>query len=222
MKQSTGSRKRRIHILGGCERARTSGLLAPASVGTIDFMIRPEIRFTADDYRTLPETGPRYQLIDGELAHMTPAPTDEHQLAVLTVASALWNYARTHPVGTVYVSPFDVYLSEHDVVQPDFLFVSKALGERVARDVVHGAPDLAVEVLSLSTLDLDLGAKKILYARHGVIEYWVIDLHDQTVSIYCLDEDVATPKLRLEGDATLTSDIVPGFALSLEELFGRH
>ena len=184
-------------------------------------MIRAEIRFTADDYRTLPETGPRYQLIDGDLVHMSPAPSDEHQSTVLTLASAMLQHVRDNPVGRVFVSPFDVYLGDHDVVQPDVLFVAQARVERIARDGVHGAPDLVVEVLSPSTRDLDLGAKKVLYARHGVIEYWVIDLDDQTLSIYRLDEDVTTPKLRLERDATLTSDVVPGFTLPLEELFGR-
>ncbi len=184
-------------------------------------MIRAEIRFTADDYRTLPETGPRYQVIDGDLIHMSPAPSIPHQEAVGLLFSRLRACAIDRRLGRVIASPVDVHLSEHDVVQPDILFVSKERDDRIVHEGVHGAPDLIVEVLSPSTRDLDLGAKKILYARHGVIEYWVLDLHDQTVSIYRLEEDVATPKLRLEGDATLTSDVVPGFALPLEELFGR-
>ncbi len=184
-------------------------------------MIRAEIRFTADDYRTLPETGPRYQLIDGGLIHMSPAPSFDHQRIVLELATKLVPYVRENRLGEVAVSPIDVYLSEHDVIQPDILFVSEARAERSAPDGVHGAPDLIVEVLSPTTRDLDLGAKKVLYARHGVIEYWVIDLDDQTVSIYRLDEDVTNPKLCLARDATLTSDVVPEFTLPLEELFSR-
>ena len=184
-------------------------------------MIRTDIRFTADDYKTLPETGPRYQLLDGDLIHMSPAPSIPHQEAVGFLFSRLLTCAVDGRLGRVIASPVDVHLSEHDVVQPDILFVSKERDDRIVHDGVHGAPDLIVEVLSPSTRDLDLGAKRILYARHGVIEYWVMDLDDQSLSIYRLDEDVTTPKLRLERDATLTSDVVPGFTLPLEELFGR-
>ena len=196
-------------------------MVAPASVGRIDFMIRPEIRFTADDYRSLPETGPRYQLIDGELIQMKPTPSTAHQFAVGAIAFSLYQHERDNGGGKVVISPISVFLSVHDVVQPDILFVANGRADRIAHEGVHGAPDLIVEVLSPTTRDFDLGAKKVLYARHGVIEYWVIDLDDQTLSIYRLDEDVTTPKLRLERDATLTSDVVPGFALPLEELFGR-
>jgi hypothetical protein len=36
------------------------------------------ILLTADDYRAMPETGPRYQLIEGDLI-MSPAPNRYHQ-----------------------------------------------------------------------------------------------------------------------------------------------
>lgn len=35
-------------------------------------------RLTVEDYRLLPETGPRYQLIEGDL-YMAPAPNRYHQ-----------------------------------------------------------------------------------------------------------------------------------------------
>ncbi len=198
------------------------GKLFPGSSrATLELMIRAEIRFTADDYRTLPETGPRYQLIDGELIHMSPAPSFDHQRIVLELAIKLAQYVRENRLGELAVSPIDVYLSDHDVIQPDILFVSEAREKRSSPDGVHGAPDLIVEVLSPTTRDLDLGAKKVLYARHGVTEYWVVDLDDQTISVYDFDEDTTNPKLRLERDATLTSDVLPGFALLLEELFSR-
>jgi hypothetical protein len=35
-------------------------------------------------------------------------------------------YLRTHPLGQVFIAPCDVYLSAHDVVQSDVLFVAQA------------------------------------------------------------------------------------------------
>lgn len=54
-----------------------------------------------------------------------------------------------------------------------------------ARDgFIEGAPLLAVEVTSEASRDRDLGAKKDLYARHGVPCYWVVDLGDEDVRMY--------------------------------------
>ena len=44
--------------------------------------------------------------------------------------------------------PFDVVLSDTDVVQPDLLFVSNERAAIITADNVQGAPDLVVEILS--------------------------------------------------------------------------
>jgi len=41
----------------------------------------------------------------------------------------------------------DVYPDDHNVVQPDVLFVSKERFGILADDGRHGAPDLAIEVM---------------------------------------------------------------------------
>src|SRR6266567_3680061 len=80
---------------------------------------------TVHDYKRVPETGPRYQLVQGRF-YMSPAPNRFHQQIVLNVAVILRNYLRANPVGEVYVSPFDVYLTDIDAYQPDVVFVSNA------------------------------------------------------------------------------------------------
>ena len=81
-------------------------------------------RLTAEDYRSMPDDGRRYQLIDGEL-HLAPAPNSFHQEIVWNLSQILGLYLSEHPVGKVYLSPYDVYLSEHDVLQPDLLFFQR-------------------------------------------------------------------------------------------------
>jgi Uma2 family endonuclease len=78
---------------------------------------------TIEDYRALPEGGPRYQLVDGKL-HMAPSPNLYHQEIVWNLSQILGRYIREHRIGRIYLAPCDVYLSEHDVVQPDLLFLS--------------------------------------------------------------------------------------------------
>jgi len=75
---------------------------------------------TADDYRLMPETGPRYQLVEGELI-MSPAPNRYHQDISRNIEFLLLKYLEKNPIGEVYDAPFDVYLGEHSVFQPDLV-----------------------------------------------------------------------------------------------------
>ncbi|MCO5171025.1 MAG: Uma2 family endonuclease [Planctomycetes bacterium] len=180
-------------------------------------MTRADLKVTADDYRALPEGGPRHQLVDGELIRLTPAPSYRHQALVWELGSRLRGHVRDDALGDVVGAPVDVYLSELDVFQPDVLFVAREHLDRIADDGVHGAPDLVVEVLSPSTRQLDLGAKRKTYARHGVAEYWVVDPEAQAVTVH--DLRAGSPPRTLTGDAPLTSALLPGFALQVGELF---
>jgi Uma2 family endonuclease len=104
---------------------------------------------TVEDYRLLPETGPRYQLIEGDL-FIAPAPNRFHQNIALNVAVILYNYLAKHPIGSVFTAPFDVYLDEINAVQPDVVFVAKSSNILTAQGA-SGAPDFVAEVLSPKT-----------------------------------------------------------------------
>jgi Uma2 family endonuclease len=118
----------------------------------------------AEDYRSLPETGRRYQLIEGHL-HMAPAPDRFHQDISFNLEFILAKYLETHPLGKVYDAPFDVYLTEHDVVQPDLVFVARAHYSILTEAGAEGAPDLVIEILSAQTAHLDRQLKLRVYAR---------------------------------------------------------
>ena len=78
-------------------------------------------RLDYGDYCAIPSNGNRYELIDGKV-HVTPAPSPSHQRLVLRLARALEDHFR--PPAEVFVSPVDVILTAHDVVQPDVAVVT--------------------------------------------------------------------------------------------------
>ena len=80
----------------------------------------------------------------------------------------------------------DVVLSEHDTVEPDLLFISNERMGSSPVSNIQGAPDLVVEIHSPSTAQRDLTAKRELYARHGVKEYWPINPVARTVTVLLL------------------------------------
>ena len=70
---------------------------------------------TADDKR--------YELLNGDLM-MVPAPNRKHQWVLGRLHIELGRFTQEHGLGEVYVAPFDVVLSDTDVVQPDLLFIA--------------------------------------------------------------------------------------------------
>lgn len=178
---------------------------------------RSPVKFTYAEYLTLPE-GSRQQLIEGDLV-MGPAPTRRHQTVVKRLFRALDGFVNSRKVGEVYFSPLDVILSDEDVTQPDIVYISKGRARLLAPEGVRGGPDLCVEVLSERTEALDRGAKRILYARHGVTEYWIVDPVANTLEVYRLQEDPHASARRLGASDTLSSELFPGLQAPLAGVF---
>src|SRR5439155_4700501 len=84
---------------------------------------------------------------------------------------ALATYLRNRPLGRLFVAPFDVVLSDLDVVEPDLVYIAKEHDARVTDQNVRGTPDLVAEILSLGTRRTDEVVKRKLYERFGVAEY---------------------------------------------------
>lgn len=173
-------------------------------------------KLTYADYEKIPSDGQRHEILDGD-EFMTPAPDPDHQETVLRIARRLADHVDDRRLGRVFIAPTDVVLSAHDIVQPDVFFISAQRSGIVGRRNVQGAPDLVVEVLSASTAAQDRGAKRALYARAGVHEYWIVDLAARAVEIHELGE---THKVRVyREDQALESGIFRALQLDVRALF---
>ena len=82
----------------------------------------PTFKFTYEDYRNTPDDK-RYELLDGDLV-VVPAPREVHQRVLMNLSYLLFQAVKLTGAGHTYAAPFDVVLSDTDVVQPDLLFVS--------------------------------------------------------------------------------------------------
>jgi len=176
-------------------------------------------KLTVEDYRATPE-GARCQLVEGELV-MAPAPNITHQIITGNLYVLLREYVTGKGAGRVFVAPVDVYLSEHDVVQPDVLFVSAAKAGLVQDDGVHGAPDLVIEVLSPATAQLDAKVKRRLYAKHGCKELWLVDPLLTQIQIYEFARDTAKPTRLIAEHEKFTTRLLPGLSLAAAVVFKR-
>ena len=173
-------------------------------------------KLTYDDYRLIPNDGRRHEIIDG--AHVVnPAPNTKHQRAVLNIAAAFHVFLRKRRLGHVYIAPFDVVLSAHDVVQPDVIFLSNERLLLLNDANLRGAPNLAVEVLSPRTARLDRSLKLKRYDLFGVDEYWIVDTRREAVEIY--RRTAAGLSLVDKNADPLATPLLPGFALTRVEVF---
>lgn len=180
-------------------------------------MTLPKPNFSYADYLKLPDDQ-RYEVLEGELV-MSPGPSMEHQGIVAVLTALLYAYQREHGAGRVFGAPFDVILSEHNVVQPDLLFVCRDRSSILKPGGVHGAPDLVVEILSPSNAERDLKIKRDLYGRYGVKEYWIVDPATQTVEILTQQGDGLDLWQRFEKGSSLRSPLLAGLVVDLDEVF---
>ena len=178
------------------------------------------VKFTYDEYRVLPENGKHYQLVDGDLI-MSPAPTFRHQLIIAELANCLFNFVKENRRGKVLFAPLDVILAEDNVFQPDIVYISNERRSVIFREGLRGVPDLCVEVLSPSNRELDLNAKRLLYAKHGLPELWLVDPDADTLQLFRLQENHQAPLKVFGANDTLTTPLLPGFSVGLSEVFAK-
>src|SRR3989304_2342843 len=88
-------------------------------------------RMTASEYAAYyPVPNRPMELIDGEV-YMAPSPEGKHQRIVTNLGGEF--YVRLHKTGKakVFFAPFDVHLSENDVLQPDILVIRNERADQI-------------------------------------------------------------------------------------------
>ncbi|EMY13937.1 putative restriction endonuclease [Leptospira weilii str. Ecochallenge] len=173
---------------------------------------------TDKDLVQLPE-GTLAELLDGEI-FMVPAPVPEHQRVSGKLYAILLNFVENRSLGEVFYSLIDVFLDEHNVVQPDLIFIAKARNAIIQEKRIEGAPDWVAEILSEGNAYHDLKTKKKLYEKHGVREYWIVDPMERSVEIY--QNGTSGFTLIASADSgTVESKILDGFSLEVQSLFTK-
>lgn len=184
---------------------------------TAELPIPQKERYTYEDYAQLPEGAP-YELIRGELV-MSPSPSAEHQRILRRLSWSIQQYLDESEKGEMFFAPMDVYFSEHDIPQPDLIFIANDRLDIIGEQKIESAPDLIVEILSPSTAYRDLTTKKRLYEQHGVKEYWTVDPEQRTVEIFENAKNGFIQHARVVEEGTATSKLLDGFSIDLDDLF---
>ncbi len=184
---------------------------------------KKKTRWTYEDYLALtPPDSSGFEILRGEFT-VAPAPIPRHQWACDELTSLLRLFVKQKDLGRVFSSPIDVILGRHtqaeNVVQPDILFVAKARLDTITETNIWGAPDLMVEVLSVSSVHRDRVDKKRIYAEFGVREYWIVDIQKKRLEAFDLTGDVPVLQAIAAGSDVFEPNLFPGLKIPLSELW---
>jgi Uma2 family endonuclease len=144
-------------------------------------------RLIVDDLDAIPEEheGDRHELIDGELT-VTPVPIIKHQIASMRLVRYLDRHVEHGNLGAVFSAPTGIRLDQHNLLIPDVWFVTRDRLHTLGVKTMDAPPDLVIEILSPGTRRRDLNAKRELYARFSVPEYWIVDPEEETITVLTL------------------------------------
>lgn len=161
-----------------------------------------------------------YELLQGRVVVMPPAGFP-HGRIELRLGARL--FAAAEAIGAqAFGSSQGFVFPSGDVLEPDLTVVAAdrwSAVTPVAGEFLRVVPDLVVEVLSPSTAHRDRGEKKLVYARSGVREYWLVDSRARAITVYRGDgESFDRGVVLVEGDI-LGSIVLDGFACPVRDVF---
>jgi Uma2 family endonuclease len=92
-----------------------------------------------------------YELLEGELV-IRNTPTVQHQRISRNWFVNVDGFVMERNLGEVLFAPITMFVDDYNAPQPYLLYVSSANKDAVGEFVVERAPELAVEILSPSTV----------------------------------------------------------------------
>lgn len=145
-------------------------------------ILEPIHRWTRQQYEDMVlqdifQPGERVELIDGLIIDMSPQKSF-HAVAIRLVEEALRSaFATGHDVRV----QMPLALDDTSEPEPDVAVVPGKV-----RDYTHAHPTTAVLVVEVAdaTLRLDRNTKQAVYARNGIVEYWIVNLKNNSLEVY--------------------------------------
>jgi Uma2 family endonuclease len=192
-----------------------ASIAAPTRIGPADH----GRAMTIEEFREAEEEeGYRYELARGVL-EVTEVPNDLHGQIVSNILRALARHDQAHPDLILrYGGAGEFRLWLPGMISsrnPDLAVVLRGTpkDKRGRRP-----PALSIEVVSEGVETRDYETKRLEYLVCGLREYWIVDPPSRRVIVLYREGDVWVERV-FQGDQTIESLVLPGFAGRVAELW---
>jgi Uma2 family endonuclease len=174
---------------------------------------------TLAEYEKLqePEGVRRYELDEGELVELSFS-SPKHNRVARQAFVLLHAFVREHRLGEVYLPdmPYLLFENPPTLRGPDVSFLRTERAREIDPEgYVHGAPDLAIEVVSPSDRATDLNRRVEQFLAAGAQTVCVLFPETRQAHVHTKD---AVRKLKT-GDVLDFPGLLPGFAVPVVALF---
>ena len=176
-----------------------------------------ERQLTGEEALALGDIGP-YELVAGRLVQMSPTK-HRHGKYEVRIAKILSNFVDDHHLGEVQGGEVGIYTHRNpDTVRAaDVLFISN---ERLAKanpdSFLDVALELVVEIVSPDDRWSDLRQKLREYLAVGVVVVLVVEPEARVITAH---RSPAEAREFAVGDTLTLEDILPGFSVSVADVF---
>jgi Uma2 family endonuclease len=170
-------------------------------------------------------TETRAEWVDGEVILKMSDNEDQDEIVAL-IRPVIEHIVRHGGLGKVRGPNFTTRLTlENKTVRrdPDVMFIATAGLPRLARTVLEGPPDLAVEIVSPDSDFRDYHQKYLEYEEGGVREYWIVNPMSRTINLFVRDAKTPGFVRREAGeDGRFRSAVIDGLWFHPDDLFAAE
>ena len=178
-------------------------------------------RFTANEYQRMGQVGilgedDRLELLEGEIVEMAPIGS-RHQAAVDRLTRLFSNRVADEAMVRVQ-GP--VRLGEDSEPQPDLILLRRRPDFYAS---AHPGPEdvLLLVEMSDTSPEYDREVKVPLYARHGIVEVWLVGLEAGIVDVYRGPTTQGYQEVsQLQQGQRLSLETLPQLELAVDEVLG--
>ena len=187
------------------------------------FAEKKDRRYTSDEFLAMTDLEGRYELIDGYIYDMAPAPGYIHQRLSFDLSHRINDYILGNKGKCEVLSaPSDVKLDDYNTVQPDIFVVCDH--EKFDKHGCVGAPDWVIEIVSPSDTQRDTVDKLGLYSKAGVREYWIVFPEERQVLVYLFEAPNTTGIFTFDDDipVSIYKDAPEPLRIRISDFFPKN
>lgn len=173
--------------------------------------------WTEEQYLAITDHSRRLIEFDDGFVELLPMPTRDHQAISRFLLFALFAFVQQLG-GTVFYAPLRVQVRPGKYREPDLLVLRDVQDPRNQNRYWLGA-DLVVEIVSPDDPERDTKVKVADYAEAGILEYWIVNQLDETITVLRLVDAAYVPHGVFRRGEQATSQLLAGFAVDVDEVF---